>query len=100
MDETTRRSLQERYLKAAHAMQSGVAYSMGHTVETTPKHLRVGVNSAMVETSTLARLLIANGVFTEQEHLEMLCVVMEEEVASYQKKINERLGVEGTITLA
>ena len=47
------------YLKAAHAMQSGVAFKM-HTdpSETQPKHLRVGVNSAMVEQSAIAKLLI------------------------------------------
>lgn len=33
----------ERYIRAAHAMQSGVAFSMP-SAETEPKHLRVGLN--------------------------------------------------------
>ena len=52
---------QDRYVKAAHAMQSGVAVCMERgTAETTPKHLRVGVNSAMVNDAAIARLLIGN----------------------------------------
>lgn len=38
----------ERYMNAAHAMQSGVAIWMERgNKETEPKHLRVGINSAM-----------------------------------------------------
>ena len=39
----------QRYLDAAHAMQTGVAFTMHQdSSQTDPKHLRVGINSAMV----------------------------------------------------
>ena len=60
----------QRYDAAAHAMQSGVAFEIGAGVsrETEPKHLRVGVNSAMVDSAALAALLInANGALRPQK---------------------------------
>lgn len=75
----------QRYLTACNAMQSGVAMKM--TVdpqETSPKHLRVGVNSAMVDTGALIGLLIKKGVITEEELCEALADKMEEEVKLYE----------------
>jgi hypothetical protein len=73
-----------RYNAAAHAMQSGVRF-MQETVSTdgTPKHLRVGVNSALVAEAALARLLIAKGVITEQEHAIAQANEMERERDRY-----------------
>lgn len=77
-----------RYSAAAHAMQSGVAYRMNNDPgETQPKHLRVGVNSAMVDTATIVKLLIAKGVITQEEFYKMLADTMEEEVARYQRDL-------------
>lgn len=74
----------ERYMAACHAMQSGVALKMGRDPkETEPKHLRVGINSAMVDSAALARLLMTKGVITEEEFYKALADQMEEEVASY-----------------
>lgn len=78
--------LNKRYLAACHAMQSGVAFKMDmDTKDTTPKHLRVGVNSAMCDSSALAGLLIRKGVITEAEYLEAITVMMEEEVDRYRQ---------------
>lgn len=80
-----------RYQAAIHAMQTGVAAKMAiDPSETTPKHLRVGVNSAMVEHSALAGLLIAKGVITEAEYLEALALGMEREQALYEKWLTDR----------
>jgi hypothetical protein len=78
----------ERYMRAAHAMQSGVAAKM--TVapsDTTPKHLRVGVNSAMVEHAGLAKLLVDKGVITEAEYFEAIISAMEDEVVLYEREL-------------
>lgn len=84
---------QDRYLKAAHAMQSGVAMMMNHRAEeTAPKHLRVGVNSAMVDSAALARLLIAKGVFTAEEHAAALADEMQREADGYELKISNVVG--------
>ena len=76
-----------RYLQAAHAMQSGVAQTISleaselhkqpaGSAGATPKHLRVGINSAMVNDRALAELLIAKGVFSTAEYHEALASCM------------------------
>ncbi|QLE42242.1 hypothetical protein FD723_18660 [Nostoc sp. C052] len=85
--------LRLEYHALAHAMQSGVAMKMNYEPgETTPKHLRVGVNSTMVETGALAALLIAKGVFTEEEYYQALVQSMQNEVNLYKEWLRERLG--------
>jgi hypothetical protein len=75
----------KRYAAAAHAMQSGVAAKMHHEpAETQPKHLRVGINSAMCDHAALVRLLIAKGVFTEEEYVKEIADEMEREKERYE----------------
>lgn len=83
----------QRYLKALHAMQSGVKAEMelGLNDAHTPKHLRVGVNSAMVETGALLKLMLDKGVITEDEWCAALADAMEREVAEYEKRLSEWL---------
>lgn len=84
-----------RYKTATHAMQSGVAVKQGlDPTDTLPKHLRVGVNAAMVEQAALVRLLIDKGLVTEAEYVEALADKMEAEVESYKKWLQERTGAE------
>jgi hypothetical protein len=78
-----------------HQVQSAIAFLMSHTAsngqrhpETEPKHLRVGVNSAMVETAALGRLLLAKGIFTNTEYFEMLIKVWVEERDSYLQQLH------------
>ena len=89
----------ERYNAAAHGMQTGVAVMMerGDGKATTPKHLRVGVNSAMVETSVLAQILIDKGIVTQVEFIEMLALKMEQERDLYQSRIEKELGTKVTL---
>ena len=86
---------QDRYYKACHAMQSGVAMEM-HLPETRdaagPKHLRVGVNSAMVETSTLVKILIDKGIITLDDWDRELADSMENEVMRYEQRLHAALG--------
>ena len=80
-------------------MQSGVAAKMNFDPnETQPKHLRVGVNSAMSDMGGLATLLIAKGVITEDEYLAAIADAMEREAKTYADEISRRSGV--TVTLA
>ena len=88
----------ERYQKALHAMQTGVAIEMNISPrETDPKHLRVGINSAMVEHSALVKLLIAAGIITENQFMEALAQAMEEEQARYEKRLSDLTGKQITI---
>lgn len=83
----------DRYQRAAHAMQSGVATEMGiNPGPTSPKHLRVGVNAAMRDTSSLVKLLIEKGLITEGEFYKALADGMEEEVRRYEEHLSTKLG--------
>jgi hypothetical protein len=86
MTETTEQAA-ARYQAACHAMQSGVAleHSQGAR-DGEPKHLRVGVNSALVTDAAVTRLLIEKGVFTEQELAIALADEMEREVERYEHR--------------
>lgn len=77
-----------KYLEAAHAMQSGVAMMMNYdTADTEPKHLRVGINSAMVSDAALVRLLIKKGLITMEEFQESLTEEMNREVERYEAQL-------------
>lgn len=103
VDEPT---VEQRYLDAAHAMQSGVRLKMTRDGapddsafwpgDTSPKHLRVGVNSALSDAGGLVRLLIAKGVITEEEYREAIADAMEREVQRYR----DDLGLPPNVTLA
>ena len=95
---------QERYVAAMHAMQSGIAmdmetYTGGSKGATTPKQLRVGVNSALVNDAALTTLLIAKGVITQDEYVEAVAVAAEAEAARYEQLLSDRFGGQ-KITLA
>jgi hypothetical protein len=95
---------EQRYAAAAHAMQSGVAMDMktdpgGSRGGTTPKHLRVGVNSALVTQAALASLLVAKGVITQDEYVEAVADEMEKEKARFEQLLSERFGGQ-KVTLA
>lgn len=84
-----------RYVAAAHAMQSGVAAKMNYDpAETTPKHLRVGVNSAFVSIAALTQLLIDKGVFTMDEYAAAHAKAMQDEVEKYERWLSDRVGTE------
>lgn len=89
---------QERYAHAAHGMQSGVATDMETDPDarsqgaSTAKHLRVGVNSALVNNQAIAELLIAKGIITLDEYTEAVTKAMEAEKARYERLLTERFG--------
>jgi len=82
-----------RYLKAAHAMQSGVA-ATPDKVDQSAESLRVGVNSALVNDSALATLLIGKGIITEDEYVAAVAEAMEQEVRRYEQELSATLGAE------
>lgn len=80
----------ERYLSAVHAMQTGVALDQSRgSNDGTPKHLRVGINSALCDHAALVRLLIERGLFTQDQYTKAIADEMEQEKQRYE----ERLGV-------
>lgn len=98
--------MRREYEAALHAMQSGVAMTRQRDIEdgvpedrreTGPKHLRVGVNSAMSDHGALVRLLIAKGLFTEDEYVDEVIAGMQREQRSYEARLSERVGVKITL---
>lgn len=85
----------ERYNAAVHAMQSAVAYKLAKgesASEFTPKHLRVGVNSAMVQHDALVHALVDKGLFTHEEYAKHVADAMEREVELYEKEMGVKFG--------
>jgi hypothetical protein len=108
------------YAEAAHAMQSGVAMELQLNIKDAikdlppgelsdmalkawhdgaHKHLRVGVNSAMVEHGALAELLVSKGIIGHEEYVESLRLMMNEEVCRYEDDLQKRLGGTTKISL-
>lgn len=84
-----------RWEAAAHAMQSGVATEMQipeRQSATEPKHLRVGINTAMSDHAGLVKLLIDKGIITEAEYFKAIADQMEFEKARYEKGLSEHFG--------
>lgn len=91
-----------RYLDAGHAMQTGVAAKMSANSpqaadETSPKHLRVGVNASMVSNTALVKLLLAKGVITEDELWKSLADEMETERDRYGRWLSDFYGKKITL---
>lgn len=82
------KGLRRQLLELQARMQTGVAWV--DELEGQEKHLRVGLNSAMVDAGALAKLLITKGVFTEVEYWEALIEMMTLEVEKYQARMEAR----------
>lgn len=85
----------ELYPRLAHAMQSGVAATIsleGETSATSPKHLRTGVNMALVEQGSITQLLIEKGLITKEELRQALVDGLRKEVARYEADLSKTMG--------
>lgn len=89
---TVDRAKQARYAELLHAMQTGIAFLLEQdSSPASPKHVRLGINSAKVEHGALVSLLLAKGVFTAEEYLDAILAQMEKEVAMYEAELSARL---------
>lgn len=88
----------KEYEKTMHQLQTGVAMEMEHdTHSVEPKHLRVGINSALCETSALGDLMIAKGVITQEEYYDAMLKAVAGEVERYRALLEARLGRKVTL---
>jgi hypothetical protein len=86
-----------RYMAAMHAVQTGVAFLMNFDpAEVDPKHLRVGVNSALLNVGAVAKLLVDKGVITTDEYEAAIAEAAEAEAERYRERIQARYGTDGT----
>jgi hypothetical protein len=89
------------YARNQHAMQSGVAFQIGRAENegrleesVTPKHLRVGLNTAMCDQAALTRLLIRKGIITPEEYAGAIAEEMETEKLRQEARIQKQTGGE------
>ena len=89
-------TLQEKrakYARLAHAVQSGVKAKMEiDGSETTPKHLRVGVNMAMIDSAAVGMLLLRKGIISEEEYVDALIDRTQQEVEMYEEFLSAHYG--------
>lgn len=86
------------YEAAQHAMQTGVAHEMEHRPgPTTPKSLRVGINTALCDHAALIRLLVDKGVISDDEYRAAITDEMNREVKRYEKSLGKLLGTKITL---
>lgn len=84
----------ERWMAAAHAVQTGVAAELAKDPASgSPKHLRTGVNLVMADHGSLARLLIEKGLITEAEYLKAIADGAERERDDVQRRLTEMYGL-------
>jgi hypothetical protein len=71
---------QEKYERLQHSMQAAIGFEMENNSNLrNPKHQRVGINTALVEIASIAKLLIDKKVITEDEYFEYLLDGMKRE---------------------
>lgn len=88
-----------RYREALHAMQTGVRTEIESHISDahSPKHLRVGVNSTLVELGVLRAFITDRLGITEVEYVEALADAMEAEVRTYERTLSEHFGTKVTL---
>ena len=80
------------YEQALHGVQSGVAYEHSKgSPDGSPKHLRVGINSAHVNNAAIARLLIDKNIITMDEYEEAGRVEMVHELERYEARAGNNI---------
>jgi len=87
-------ALAAEYAGLLHAVQSGVAACIGAGIadDVSPKHLRVGVNSALIDVAAMAELLTEKNVITRLDYFRALVRVAKREREAYEAKLSARLG--------
>lgn len=83
------------YIAAMHGVQSAIATEIITLGEdeagASPKHLRVGVNSAMVNDLAVAELLIEKGIFTREEYIEAVRKAANRELDEMTDRVRNKL---------
>jgi hypothetical protein len=82
----------ERYERAAHRVQTALAYMPDHQ-NMTPKHMRVGIDMSKADMGGLATLLIEKGLITKEEYILAITESAEREADAYESEISGRIGI-------
>lgn len=95
-------SFQDRWLTAAHAVQSATALHIENRGENAAgadaKHLRTGLNMAMSDHGALARLLVAKGIITDAEYMQAIAEGAEMEAERIAQHVRRECNLPDTVT--
>ena len=84
--------LNERYRRAAHRVQTALAFMPDHE-NMTLKNLRTGIDMSKADQAGLAALLMEKGLFTLEEYIEALAKSAEREADQYEDEVSIRVGI-------
>ena len=99
--EFTQGELERELLNRQQRCQSGVAFSyearlsgegMPPDIAKALKHLRVGVDAAMVEHAGLVKLLVDKGIITTHEYFAAEVWAFDKELERLTKEVSKRYG--------
>lgn len=82
----------ERYMRAAHRVQTAIAFNPERPQDQY-KDLRTGVDMSKSDAAGLATMLIAKGVFTLDEYLTAIADAAEREAAGKEDELSIRHGI-------
>lgn len=93
MGSRSRKKLLDEYKGEMGKMQSGVMATHAYNAtDGEPKHLRVGINAAMVNHDALVRLLIECGIINEYHYLTELVASAKREREGYEERLSKHYG--------
>lgn len=76
-----------------HACMSGARFALeAGTASNEPKHVRNGIDSALVSCAAMFNLLKKKGIITEIEYLEAMAEAWETEHRRYEKELSDHYG--------
>lgn len=86
----------QEYMDLLHAIQTGVLYMSKHesgdTAETSPKHLRTGINSSLIESSALVKTLVEADVIDWETFRDNVIFMLKLEVKNYEERLSKVMG--------
>jgi hypothetical protein len=92
------------YDVALHGVQAGAALEIAQANAGLPdallralKHLRVGIDSAMVNDAAMARLLVKRGIITGEAYIEEIRLEANRELDRYEARLSEAYGRKVTL---
>lgn len=91
-DEGTKAKNVERYVRAAHRVQTAIAFNPDLPRDEY-KDLRTGIDLSKSDMGGLATLLIAKGVFTLEEYFAALADAAEREADRQEDELSIRHGI-------
>lgn len=89
------KDMQDELAALDHAVQTGVKFKSEFDPEhdgATPKHLRTGVNLAMVQVAAVVSLCVEKGLFTLADYLRSLVAETRKEVERYEDDLSRITG--------